>query len=540
MVEIDHLVVLALENRSFDHLLGYIDHPDPAFDGLRHGGPYTNPGWNGVGTVAATPNAKSVLPVGPDHSHDAVMEQLGLAAAPPGSPPTNQGFVTSYERICRGLSPPAFGGLLGPLANWWVSRNPPTPPVRGRGPLAMESQDPSHVPVLSTLATSFAACTSWFCSVPGETWPNRNFMHAATSDGETDINPRFYTNKTIFELLEEHGRDWHIYYDDTPQVWAFANLWDSPDRIANWYEFAAFDAHVRAGKLPAYSFIEPNHKPVVHTMDYDPVVGSPDLSDNQHPGNNLVSNSSYDAAPAMQDGDFKRGESLIASVYQSLRGNPDLFNRTILLITYDEHGGLFDHVPPPTGVPNPGSDSTWLRRIWRAIYTRKAAAFDFSILGPRVPAIVVSPYVDAGTISTHTRDHASIPSTLRALFAPGAPPLTSRDDWAAPFHCLLRRTAPRTDLPDLSGQPGAVVHSEASARPAAAPPDHYQPYVALADSVRQQLDAAGVPEALGGAGMAPYELAGHASRAFSAAAQRARAGQVNQGSLRRSQPSRGA
>ena len=161
----------------------------------------------------------------------------------------------------------------------------------------MESQDPSHVPALAALAKEFAVCSRWYCSVPGETWPNRNFMHAATSDGETDINARFYTNKTIFEVLEENGRDWHIYYDDTPQVWAFVNLWDDPDRHGNWYEFPTFADHVRAGSLPAYSFIEPNHRPPVHTLKHDPVVGSADVSDNQHPGNNLVSNSVYDAAP---------------------------------------------------------------------------------------------------------------------------------------------------------------------------------------------------------------------------------------------------
>jgi phospholipase C len=537
VADIDHVVVLALENRSFDHLLGYLDHPDPAFDGLRHGGPYTNPGWNGGAPVPASPNAKTVLPVDPDHSHDAVMEQLGVATAAVGATPTNQGFVISYERQCRGLSPPAFGGLLAPLINWWRSLHPPGAPVVGRGPLAMECQDPSHVPVLSTLARAFAVCERWFGSVPGETWPNRNFMHAATSDGETNIDPRLYTNKTIFEVLEEHGRDWHIYYDDTPQVWAFVNLWDDPDRLANWYEFPAFAEHVRAGSLPAYSFIEPNHRPPVHTVEHDPVVGSADISDNQHPGNNLVQNNSYDAAPPTQPGDFARAEALIASVYESLRAEPDLFNRTLLLITYDEHGGLYDHVPPVTGVPNPGADPTWLRRLFRAIYHRKATAFDFSLLGPRVPAVVVSPYVEAGAVNGEPRDHAGIPSTLRAVFAPHAPPLTSRDAWAPPFHHLLTRTAPRTDLPDLSSHvptPAAAPSAELVAEPApptplvtgpaAQPPDHYQPYVELADTVRRRLRARGVAEAVPVPGMPPMERAAATTRAFNAEAHRNRQG----------------
>ena len=91
MGEIAHVVVLMLENRSFDHLLGYVPHPDPAFDGLL-GHQYSNPGWRRGPGVAASPTAKQVLPFGPDHSHDAVMLQL----APRGGQPTNQGFVRSY------------------------------------------------------------------------------------------------------------------------------------------------------------------------------------------------------------------------------------------------------------------------------------------------------------------------------------------------------------------------------------------------------------------------------------------------------------
>jgi phospholipase C len=263
----------------------------------------------------------------------------------------------------------------------------------------------------------------------------------------------------------------------------------------------------------------------VHTLQHDPVIGTADVSDNQHPGNNLVSNTSYDAAPAVQPGDFGRAEGLIAAVYESLRGNPDLFNRTLLLVTYDEHGGLYDHVPPVAGVPNPGGDPTFLRRLFRALYYRKASAFDFSVLGPRVPAIVISPYLEAGTVNAEPRDHASVASTLRALFAPNAHPLTRRDAWAPPFHHLLTRTGPRPDLPDLSGHvqaAAAAPRAELVAGPAALPPAHYQPYVQLADTVRQRLRARGVPEAAGVPGMPPFERAAETARAFGSAAQRNR------------------
>src|SRR5262249_5721954 len=114
MADIEHVVVLMLENRSYDHLLGYVPHPDPAFDGLLGGGTFRNPRWGRGPAVPASPPAKQVLPVGRDPSHDAVMAQLAL---PRAGVPGNGGFVRSYERRGGGLNPPAFGGLLGPLVN---------------------------------------------------------------------------------------------------------------------------------------------------------------------------------------------------------------------------------------------------------------------------------------------------------------------------------------------------------------------------------------------------------------------------------------
>jgi phospholipase C len=529
VVDVAHVVVLMLENRSFDHMLGYLRHPDPAFDCLLGTGEHTNPGWPGTPAVAASPAAKAVLPVGPDHSHDAVMEQLAVTAGAP----TNQGFVVSYERKGRGLDLPAFGGLLGPLANWARGRFfAAGQPVTGRGPLVMACQPPENVPVLSRLAAEFAVCTRWFCSLPGETWPNRNFAHAATSDGQTDIEIRPYTNQTIFELLEKHGADWRIYHDDTPQAWAFPALWDTPDRHAKWYPLDQFTEHVAAGELTAYTFIEPNHRPPLHTLDHDPLIGAPDVSNSQHPENNLVTDAAYDGFKPDGESDFTRAERLVASVYEALRAHPAVFDRTVLLITHDEHGGLYDHVPPPVGVPSPGGGPSPVGRVMSMLLNRKASLFDFTMLGPRVPAVVVSPHVAAGTVDTQIHDHASIPATLRALFAPSAPPLTRRDAWSAPFHGLLTLPDARTGLPDLSayatGLTAAVSAPPAGEVPATAGeprpvPAHYQPFVTLAEQVQQHLVAVGEPEAIGASPSGrPVERSAQISRTFAAAAARHR------------------
>jgi phospholipase C len=520
---IDHVVVLCLENRSFDHMLGYLDHPDPAFEGLG-GGPHENPGWDGGPSVAASPTATRVLPFGPDHSHDAVMEQLAVTGIGPARHATNTGFAASYERKARGLAPPTFGGLLGPLLGRIFGGKPgPGTAGSGRGALVMRCQPPERVPVLSRLALEFAVCDHWFCSVPGETWPNRNFLHAATSDGETNIVLRPYDDRTIFELLEDAGREWRIYHDDTPQAWAFPNLWNTPARHARWHPVEHFAAEVAAGELPHYTFIEPNHRPPFHTLDHRPEPGAPpEMGSSQHPENNLVSDAAYDTYDDdTVDTDFARAERLTAWVYEALRAHPEVFARTLLVITYDEHGGLFDHVPPPTDVPPPGDPQPWWTRVLNALWHRNTAAFDFTMLGPRVPAVLVSPLIPAGTRDGRVHDHASVPATLRRLFAPDADPLTNRDAWSTPFHDVATLAEPRTDLPDLSAEatpapfaPGLLPRGAAAvgaggpvragavavAAPAASGlqvPEYYQEFIGQADQMAAELRAVGEPEVVG-------------------------------------------
>lgn len=539
-MEIEHVVVLCLENRSFDHMLGYLEHPDPRFEGLRGDGPYDNVGWDGGPRIAATDQAKRVLPVGPDHSHDAVMEQLGLANNKKPRHPTNQGFVTSYERCGRGLAARPIGGFLGPLVGRLFGAKPGGPVTVGRGPLAMLAQAPEQVPVLATLALEFAVCDHWFCSVPGETWPNRNYLHAATSDEETDIELRPYTNRTIFELLEEAGKRWRIYHDDTPQVWAFPKLWDTPDRHGNWFPTAKFAEHVARDDLAAYSFIEPNHRPPLHLLDRQPLLGNATAaSTSQHPENNLVSDDAYDSFADSTDTDFARGEALIASIYEALRANPTLFQKTMLIITYDEHGGLYDHVTPPTDASAPGGGRGLLGRILHAIWHRKSHRFDFTMLGPRVPTVIVSPHVPRATLLTQTYDHASVPATLRAIFAPGAAPLTQRDANARPVHLALSLATARTDLPDLSRYAGGypVPHTggptPAGPDPSTAPgpntttgapdvPDYYRDFIKQAELVRQRLVKVGEPELTEVTRKPGVERAAEVSAAFQAAAHRHR------------------
>jgi len=503
---VDHVVVLCLENRSFDHMLGFLRHPDPTYQGLLGGGVHGNRGSDGK-LVEATPDAKSVIPYGPDHSHDAVMQQLGYAGISAAA--TNQGFVRSYELKASGRSPSTKGGLIADLMRRF--ERPTTNPAGARrGPLVMRCMSPERVPVLTTLAREFAVCDNWFCSVPGETWPNRNYLHAATSDGEVNIEIRPYRNRTIFELLEDNGRDWRIYHDDTPQVWAFPRLWDSADRHAKWFPMERFYGHVAAGDLPPYTFIEPNHRPPVHTVDrLSGASAAAARSDSQHPENNLVSDAAYDGYVDDVPTDFERGEQLIARIYEALRANAALFERTVLVITYDEHGGWYDHVPTTARVPAPGRVHASLpTRVMHRLWRTNATAFDFTTLGVRVPTVVVSPLIEAAKVDHTAYEHASVPATLRRIFAPHAEPLTARDAVAATFDSLWTGSVARTDLPDLSqyaAGPAATAPVATAAVAAAEPgdterdwvPDYYREFVSQADEVRRHLQKVREPETEG-------------------------------------------
>ena len=311
-----------------------------------------------------------------------------------------------------------------------------------------------QLPALATLASSFALCTRWHCSVPGATWPNRNFIHAGTSDGTVDIEIGLYDNETIFQRIQEAGKTWSIYRDPGSLAQAMVFGWLSDEgQIGRWRRLDDFAADVAAGRLASYSFLEPCH--------------DGRASNSQHPGNN-----DHDRRPA--DGqlwDFERGENLVVEVYEALRKNPELFAKTLLVITYDEHGGLYDHVAPPNDAVEPAPLGTprrsWLPRLVGWFVEQPESRLRFRVLGPRVPTVIVSPLVPRQLDDT-CYDHTAVPRTLRSLFAPGAAPLSAREDAAPNFSGLACLDEPRTDLPDLS--PLLQRPTRTAAAPTAPPP----------------------------------------------------------------------
>ncbi|PPK73444.1 phospholipase C [Methylobacter tundripaludum] len=385
--KIEHVVVLMMENRSFDSILGQLYPGNPGFDGLT--GNETNPNhgkddvkvWNS-GNV----DQKSMSIPDPDPGelwNDINMQLFGLDGKPGSETPAMNGFVNNYVRQTADAS-----GNYSPES-------------------IMHYYTPEQLPVISTLAKQFAVCDNWFASAPCQTWPNRFFLHCATAEGYENNSPaRFpYLMETVFNRFSNPDA-WKIYFHDFPQTLTLSRLWPHIDRFRLFETEFAKD--VAAGKLPSYTFIEPRYFPDVK------------LPNDQHPPHHVG-----------------MGEDLIAEVYNALRGAPT-WEKTLLVIVYDEHGGNYDHVPPPKAVPPDNSHSQ---------------PFGFDRYGVRVPAVLVSPYIKAGTIlktpegSSFPFDHTSVIATLRKCFALGAP-ISHRDAVAPDLECVLNLDTPSNLGPD--------------------------------------------------------------------------------------------
>jgi len=286
------------------------------------------------------------------------------------------------------------------------------------------------LPVLSGLARGYAVCDHWFASVPTQTMPNRAFACAGTSQGHMDDATHSFTVPSIFGLLSKHGVSWAIYGYDAPPMTRgdFPDTLSAPD--ANFGLFADFRAAAAGGKLAAYTFLEPGWKAT---------------GNSEHPNYNVA-----------------LGEQLIHDVYYALRNGP-AWGRTLLVITYDEHGGCYDHVPPPVGATPPDA-------------TPGEFGFDFRRFGVRVPAVLVSPRIAPGTVfrapGATPLDHTSILKTVEERWLPPGTSLTKRDAAAPSLGGAITLATPRTDDP-LAGVTVPVAPGPSPFGPTS-PPSHLQ------------------------------------------------------------------
>jgi len=425
---INHFVVVMLENRSFDHMLGFL------YQSAKNVSPLGHPfeGLTGKETNSdATGKPVQVFPIRPTDPHPYLRpganpgegylntnsQLFGKQQAPsPATPAINSGFVTNFAYTLS-----------------WESKEDPKGVVAGTQPSSiMGIYTPQTLPILSNLATGYAVCDHWYASVPTETFPNRAFVAMATSQGFVqDKSCSVYTAPSIFTALAKKSASWSAYgYDAPPLIrGSVADIAQAPE--SQFGAFADFQKAAKSGTLANYVFLEPQW-------------GS--SGNSQHPN--------YDVS---------KGEQFLHDIYYSLLGTP-VWDQTLLIITYDEHGGCYDHVPPPENAVPPDNSAGELN-------------FDFKRFGIRVPTLLVSPLIQAGTVFRTTSstpfDHTSILATLEARF--GVPSLTKRDAAAPNVGAVLTLQKVRTDDP-LSG---VKVPSSTEAPAASTKPDKFQAALAV-------------------------------------------------------------
>jgi phospholipase C len=358
--KIDHIVVLMMENRSFDHLLGYLRLDDvlPGVDGL------TGQESNGHGGTLYPVTHLTSTRFYPDpcHTWECTEDQLQDG---------NGGFVRSFAA----LDAQTPGRILG-------------------------YHRAGDLPVYDALAREYCVCDQWFASVPGPTWPNRLYALAGQSQGERNNPPLFplpaYPMKTIFEHLDDAGVDWRVYSHDIAFLRVFAKYRYYTARIQ---PFDRFVRAARGGRLPPVTWIDPNFGDVGFQGNDD------------HP-------------PV----DLRRGQQLVRRVYQALAtAGQGLWGSTLLVVMYDEHGGFFDHVAPGVAADDVPA---------------------FQRYGVRVPALVISPWVELGVPSHIPFDHTSVLKTILVRFCQRGgvlPDMGARVQAANDLGPLLSRETPRME-----------------------------------------------------------------------------------------------
>lgn len=436
----DHVVVLMGENRSFDNLLGWLYTAEnlPAgetFEGLAFG-THSNRAADGRVVDAHVYRGSTDVIMGspnpdPGEEYPHVNTQLFGTV----SPETNASLWA--DSMDPPFNAPADrrdatmdGFLKDYVINFERLQNGKSPSDRQADQI-MGGFSPEMLPVLSTLAREFAVFDHWYAAVPSQTYCNRSFFHASTSHGYvTNALDGGYSKwldaeptPTIFNRLEDAGLSWKVYFDEQ-QLTSMTGMLHAPVlekywRTEHFVYMTEFYEDAKNGTLPAYAFIEP--RMIYNHNDFHPPFGA-------YRASTVDGDTVTDSAVS----DVRAGEALVARVYDAIRTSASTTGsnalNTMFLITFDEHGGTYDHVPPPRATaPDDAGEGEM--------------GFAFDRLGVRVPTIAVSAYTRAGTIVHDELHHAAVIATLCRLH--GLDPLTRRDERATDLFGIVNLEAPR-------------------------------------------------------------------------------------------------
>lgn len=437
---IKHVIVLMMENRPYDHLFG----------------------WSGIGNGLSGEEYNLVDPTDDSSEKIYVNDKAPLINE---CDPCHATPCTTQKLFSTNAGKADMGGFVA-YQNTSAQQNYCN---------VMAGFPPSKVPILNSLAKEYAIMDRFFASHPGPTWPNRMFALSATSAGSTETScwyhglpGNLYPQRTIYDQVEEAGLTWKNYFNDTPWELILESVAHKPHHL---HPLDQFFKDAESGEFPAFSWINPRSG-----MNVTTGVGSND----QHP-----------------DHDISAGEQYYKCIYEAIRASP-AWESTLFVITYDEHGGFYDHVVPPSdNIPPPGDGER----------SYPDPGFKFDRLGVRIPTLLISPWIKKGTVISEPPAEAKpadnseyeltsiIASTRKLLgIAEQVGPLTDRDAWAATFdHALFELEDPRDDCP--LHLPEALQPELPSAGKAAAVAEQDRPLNDLQEDVALVLSHLGAREA---------------------------------------------
>lgn len=396
--QIDTIVVVILENRSFDHMLGYLSLPGPGqmpVEGLQ-----ADPAWLAAhANSGVEPYEFSLQQIeDPPHEQATIAIQIGVPAAP-GGPCPMDGFVESYR-----------------------SRRPPPADER----LVMGYYDPASVPIFDFLAHNYTISDHWFASLPTGTQANRLMAMSGTTSLVDNAPLLLPDQPLVYDWLTERQISWCAYQaGDFLPFFTLMPSWTDEIAASLALDFLVPHAHPRfrrfsnfardwtsEQRMPSVIFIEPEYTDGPHRAPND-----------DHPPTGVA-----------------QGQAFVAEIYKALIANPVRWARTLMIITYDEHGGFYDHVTPlliPTQIPGHGPTPV------------------FATTGVRVPAFIVSPLVEPGTVFRGHLEHTSMLQLIADRFAIGlySPEVNARQAELARLSDALTRTEPRRDVPPPPAAP---------------------------------------------------------------------------------------
>ena len=415
LMPFDRVVVVMMENHSFDNLLGALPRTHPYADGLDF-----------------------------DSAGSATNFNLGIGSAPPtvtAFPFTTTAQARNVSQSWRATHEQIDGGRMDGFVRAAQGANEP-----------MGYFTPDVLPFAYSLASTFTLANRWFCSVPGPTYPNRRFLLAGTAYGGTVTNSdaladRPPPNGTILDQLSKHNISWANYFTDAPLTSVIPS--SVIRHLDHLHGIDKFFHDCQAGTLPQVSFVDPGigvQSSIASALASLPLF----VKDALRLIGGFPDRPSDPAETEEDPQSMYYGESWAHGVIEAVLRSP-AWERTLLVYTYDEHGGYYDHVPPP---PAPLPDN-----IPPTLQPNDPPG-DYGMYGPRVPAVVISPYSRPGGVSDVVHDHTSILATIEAKW--NLPALTNRDANAATVMDFLDTNtaallhAPRIQAPSETGPSGPV------------------------------------------------------------------------------------